>query len=46
MPDYAGAIAAIKARLVAQWVDGSRNPLTLIVFANKRRSRRFRRSTL
>jgi hypothetical protein len=36
MPDYAGAVAAIKARLTAQWVDGSSNPLTLIVLANKR----------
>jgi hypothetical protein len=36
MPDYAGAVAAIKARLVAQWIDGSNNPLTLVVFANKR----------
>jgi hypothetical protein len=35
MPDYAGAVAAIKARLAAQWVDGSGNPLTLTVFANK-----------
>lgn len=35
MPDYAGAVAAIKARLVAQWVDGSNNPLTAIAFANK-----------
>ncbi|SHJ70171.1 hypothetical protein SAMN05444159_1266 [Bradyrhizobium lablabi] len=35
MPDYAGAVAAIKARLVSQWVDGSSNPLTLIVYVNK-----------
>jgi hypothetical protein len=35
MPDYAGAVAAIKARLVAQWVDGSNNPLSPIVYVNK-----------
>lgn len=35
MPDYPGAVAAIKARLVTQWVDGSNNPLTLIVYVNK-----------
>lgn len=35
MPDYAGAVAAIKARLVSQWVDGSNNPKTLIVYVNK-----------
>jgi hypothetical protein len=35
MPDYAGAVAAIKARLITKWVDGSNNPLTLIVYVNK-----------
>lgn len=35
MPDYAGAVAAIKARLVSQWVDGSGNPTTPIYYANK-----------
>lgn len=35
MPDYAGAVAAIKARLAAQWVDGSGNPTTLVVYVNK-----------
>jgi hypothetical protein len=35
MPDYAGAVAAIKSRLVSQWVDGSGNPKTLIVYVNK-----------
>jgi len=35
MPDYAGAVAAIKARLVSQWVDGSGNPTSLIVYVNK-----------
>src|SRR5258708_1125435 len=35
MPDYAGAVAAIKSRLVSQWVDGSNNPKTLIVYVNK-----------
>lgn len=35
MPDYAGAVAAIKARLAAQWVDGSGKPLTLVVYVNK-----------
>lgn len=35
MPDYAGAVAAIKARLIEQWVDGSGNPKTLIVYVNK-----------
>lgn len=35
MPDYPGAVAAIKARLVQQWVDGSSTPLTLIVYVNK-----------
>lgn len=35
MPDYAGAVAAIKSRLVTQWVDGSNNPKTLIVYVNK-----------
>lgn len=35
MPDYAGAVAAIKARLVAQWVDGGGNPKNLIVYVNK-----------
>jgi hypothetical protein len=34
MPDYAGAVAAIKSRLVSQWVDGSGNPTTLIVYVN------------
>jgi hypothetical protein len=36
MPDYVGAVAAIKARLVAQWVDGSGSPLTAIAYANHR----------
>jgi hypothetical protein len=35
VPDYPGAVAAIKARLAAQWVDGGGNPLTLIVYTNK-----------
>lgn len=35
MPDYFGAVSAIKARLVEQWVDGENNPLTLIVYVNK-----------
>lgn len=35
MPDYAGAVAAIKALLVQNWVDGSSNPLTPIYYANK-----------
>jgi hypothetical protein len=35
MPDYSGAVAAIKARLASQWVDGSGNPKTLIVYVNK-----------
>jgi hypothetical protein len=35
MPDYFGAISAIKARLVEQWVDGGGNPKTLIVYVNK-----------
>lgn len=34
MPDYAGAVAAIKSRLASQWVDGSGNPTTLIVYVN------------
>ena len=34
MPDYAGAIAAIKAQLVAGWVTGG-NPTSVIVYANK-----------
>lgn len=36
MPDYAGAVAAIKSRLTTLWVDGSGNPLNPIAFANKR----------
>jgi hypothetical protein len=35
MPDYAGAVAAIKALLVQNWVDGSNNPKTPIYYANK-----------
>lgn len=35
MPDYAGAVAAIKERLVSQWVDGSGKPTTLIASVNK-----------
>lgn len=35
MPDYFGAVSAIKARLVEQWVDDSGNPTTLIVYVNK-----------
>jgi hypothetical protein len=35
MPDYPGATASIEARLTQQWVDGSNNPITLIVFENK-----------
>lgn len=35
MPDYFGAVSAIKARLVEQWVDGGGNPKTLIVYVNK-----------
>jgi hypothetical protein len=34
MPDYAGAVAAIKARLVANWVTGD-TPTTLIVYVNE-----------
>lgn len=34
MPDYFGAVSAIKVRLVEQWVDGNSNPLTLIVYVN------------
>lgn len=35
MPDYFGAVSAIKARLVEQWVDEFSNPKTLIVYVNK-----------
>jgi hypothetical protein len=35
MPDYPGAVSAIKARFIAQWVDGSNNPLTAIAYVNK-----------
>ncbi len=35
MSDYFGAVSAIKARLVEQWVDGGGSPKTLIVYVNK-----------
>jgi hypothetical protein len=34
MADYAGAVAAIKQRMIDQWVDGA-SPKTPIVFQNK-----------
>ncbi|WP_316214296.1 hypothetical protein [Bradyrhizobium sp. SZCCHNR2032] len=36
MADYAGAVAAIKSRLAAAWIDAAGQPLTLIVYANHR----------
>lgn len=35
MPDYPGAVAAIKAMFVAGWVDGSNNPKTPVFYVNK-----------
>lgn len=35
MPDYAGAVAAIKAQAVTQWVTTMGNPPSSIVYVNK-----------
>ena len=40
MPDYAGAVAAIKAKLVAGWVTGG-NPTSVIVYPNKQPAQPF-----
>jgi hypothetical protein len=41
MSDYFGAVSAIKARLIEQWVDGGGNPKTLIVYVNHQPEEQF-----
>lgn len=41
MPDYFGAVSAIKARLVEQWVDDGGERKTLIVYVNHQPEEQF-----